>query len=152
MRSPRFVPAAVLTIAISAAAGGLFGGAVANLGTADHHAAYLGRILDASLPGCFAMTETGHGSDVQSLGTTATYDPATDELVVHTPDVASRRSSSSRRRIRMAASISGAKKRWQLRPAALAWYSAMSAFFISVSGSAPSLGATAMPMLAPMMM
>jgi acyl-CoA oxidase len=70
---------------------GLFGGAVANLGTSDHHAAYLGRILDASLPGCFAMTETGHGSDVQSLGTTATYDPATDELVVHTPDPASRK-------------------------------------------------------------
>jgi acyl-CoA oxidase len=70
---------------------GLFGGAVANLGTAPHHAAYLPSIIDASLPGCFAMTETGHGSDVQSLGTTATYDPATDELVVHTPDVAARK-------------------------------------------------------------
>ena len=37
------------------------------------------------------MTETGHGSDVQSLGTTATYDPATDELVVHTPDLRARK-------------------------------------------------------------
>jgi acyl-CoA oxidase len=70
---------------------GLFGGAVANLGTERHHAAYLPSIIDASLPGCFAMTETGHGSDVQSLGTTATYDPATDELVVNTPDVRSRK-------------------------------------------------------------
>ena len=70
---------------------GLFGGAVANLGTKRHHAAYLPSIIDASLPGCFAMTETGHGSDVQSLGTTATYDPATDELVVHTPDLRSRK-------------------------------------------------------------
>ena len=70
---------------------GLFGGAVANLGTERHHAAYLPSIIDASLPGCFAMTETGHGSDVQSLGTTATYDPATDELVVHTPDLRSRK-------------------------------------------------------------
>ena len=70
---------------------GLFGGAVANLGTAAHHTAYLPRIIDATLPGCFAMTETGHGSDVQSLGTTATYDPATDELVVNTPDVRSRK-------------------------------------------------------------
>ncbi|KQU69039.1 acyl-CoA oxidase [Phycicoccus sp. Root101] len=70
---------------------GLFGGAVANLGTAGHHAAYLPRIIDATLPGCFAMTETGHGSDVQSLGTTATYDPATDELVVNTPDLRSRK-------------------------------------------------------------
>lgn len=70
---------------------GLFGGAVANLGTQRHHTAYLPSIIDATLPGCFAMTETGHGSDVQSLGTTATYDPDTDELVVHTPDLRSRK-------------------------------------------------------------
>ena len=70
---------------------GLFGGAVANLGTERHHAAYIPRIIDGSLPGCFAMTETGHGSDVQSLGTTATYDRATDELVVHTPSAGARK-------------------------------------------------------------
>jgi acyl-CoA oxidase len=70
---------------------GLFGGAVANLGTQRHHAAYLPSIIDGTLPGCFAMTETGHGSDVQSLGTTATYDPATDELVVHTQTPAARK-------------------------------------------------------------
>ncbi|HET8766259.1 MAG TPA: acyl-CoA dehydrogenase [Pedococcus sp.] len=70
---------------------GLFGGAVANLGTERHHAAYLPSIIDGTLPGCFAMTETGHGSDVQSLGTTATYDPDTDELVVHTPSPAARK-------------------------------------------------------------
>jgi acyl-CoA oxidase len=70
---------------------GLFGGAVASLGTQRHHAAYLPAILSAELPGCFAMTETGHGSDVQSLGTTATYDPETDELVVHTPTPAARK-------------------------------------------------------------
>src|SRR6478672_9596359 len=70
---------------------GLFGGAVANLGTQRHHTAYLPRILSAELPGCFAMTETGHGSDVQSLQTTATYDPETDEIVVNTPSVAARK-------------------------------------------------------------
>ena len=63
---------------------GLFGGAVANLGTARHHETVLPQIISLELPGCFAMTETGHGSDVQSLETTATYDPSTDELVVHT--------------------------------------------------------------------
>lgn len=61
---------------------GLFGGAVENLGTERHHRAYVEQIIDLDLLGCFAMTETGHGSDVQSLETTATYDPATQEFVV----------------------------------------------------------------------
>jgi acyl-CoA oxidase len=65
---------------------GLFGGAVQLLGTAPHHERYLRRIMDADLLGCFAMTEHGHGSDVQHLRTTATYDPDTGEFVVHTPD------------------------------------------------------------------
>jgi acyl-CoA oxidase len=65
---------------------GLFGGAIHALGTQSHHERYLPSVISLELPGCFAMTETGHGSDVQSLRTTATYDPATEEFVVHTPD------------------------------------------------------------------
>src|SRR3954468_14666661 len=65
---------------------GLFGGAVLHLGTAKHHERYLYRVAKLQLPGCFAMTETGHGSNVQALRTTATYDPETQEFVVHTPD------------------------------------------------------------------
>jgi acyl-CoA oxidase len=65
---------------------GLFGGAVLHLGTKRHHARYLADIASLELPGCFAMTETGHGSNVQALGTTATYDTETEELVIHTPD------------------------------------------------------------------
>ncbi|WP_207568032.1 acyl-CoA dehydrogenase [Mycolicibacter engbaekii] len=61
---------------------GLFGGAVENLGTERHHRAYVEKIIDLDLLGCFAMTETGHGSDVQSLETTATYDPSTREFVI----------------------------------------------------------------------
>ncbi|MGB3285584.1 acyl-CoA dehydrogenase [Mycolicibacter algericus] len=61
---------------------GLFGGAVENLGTERHHRAYVQKIIDLDLLGCFAMTETGHGSDVQALETTATYDPATEEFVI----------------------------------------------------------------------
>jgi acyl-CoA oxidase len=65
---------------------GLFGGAVLHLGTERHHERHLKAISAMELVGCFAMTETGHGSDVQALRTTATYDPATEEFVVHTPD------------------------------------------------------------------
>ncbi|NUT50213.1 MAG: acyl-CoA oxidase, partial [Saccharothrix sp.] len=61
------------------------------LGTAAHHDRYLPAIMSMELPGCFAMTETGHGSDVQHLRTTATYDPDTEEFVVHTPDPSARK-------------------------------------------------------------
>src|SRR5690606_13707004 len=65
---------------------GLFGGAIQALGTEYHHATYLPGVMSLEIPGRFAMTETGHGSDVQPLRTTATFDPNTDEFVVHTPD------------------------------------------------------------------
>ncbi len=70
---------------------GLFGGAVENLGTERHHKAYVQRIIDLDLMGCFGMTETGHGSDVQALETTATYDPATQEFVINSPTPTSRK-------------------------------------------------------------
>ncbi|SNT38028.1 acyl-CoA dehydrogenase family protein [Rhodococcoides kyotonense] len=70
---------------------GLFGGAIENLGTERHHEAYVRRIIDLDLLGCFAMTETGHGSDVQSLETTATFDRETDEFVIHSPTPSSRK-------------------------------------------------------------
>src|ERR1700751_1838369 len=62
---------------------GLFGGAVENLGTERHHQEYVRKIINLELRGCFAMTETGHGSDVQRLETTATYDAATQEFIIH---------------------------------------------------------------------
>jgi acyl-CoA oxidase len=64
---------------------GLWGGAIQHLGTQRHHERYLRRIASLELPGCFAMTEAGHGSDVQQLHTTASYDPATEEFVLQTP-------------------------------------------------------------------
>ncbi|WP_134109949.1 acyl-CoA dehydrogenase family protein [Kribbella pratensis] len=64
---------------------GLFAGAILHLGTEKHHERYLADAVSGRLLGCFAMTETGHGSNVQALGTTATYDETTGEFVVHTP-------------------------------------------------------------------
>lgn len=64
---------------------GLFGAAVLHLGTKEHHDKWLPAIMNLEVPGAFAMTETGHGSDVASIATTATYDPDTDEFVISTP-------------------------------------------------------------------
>jgi acyl-CoA oxidase len=64
---------------------GLWGGAIQHLGTERHHRLYLREIASLELPGCFAMTEAGHGSDVQQLQTTATYDADMDEFVIETP-------------------------------------------------------------------
>jgi len=65
---------------------GLFASAILYLGTEHHHKSFLGAAVNMDVPGAFAMTETGHGSDVASIGTTATYDPATGEFVINTPD------------------------------------------------------------------
>ena len=67
---------------------GLFGGAIYFLGTERHHK-LLPKVASLELPGCFAMTETGHGSNVRALGTTATFDLERDGFVIHTPDRAS---------------------------------------------------------------
>ncbi|MDQ1130166.1 acyl-CoA dehydrogenase [Microbacterium sp. SORGH_AS_0888] len=64
---------------------GLFGAAIQQLGTTKHHDAWLRDVAEMRLPGAFAMTETGHGSDVAAIGTTATYDPDSEEFVIHTP-------------------------------------------------------------------
>ena len=69
---------------------GLFGGAVENLGT-ERHGAYIKQIISLELLGCFGMTETGHGSDVQALETTATYDAETEEFVINSPTPTSRK-------------------------------------------------------------
>ena len=65
---------------------GLFGMSVYFLGTEKHHKKYLKSIGTLELPGCFAMTETGHGSNVRGIETTATYDHASKSFVIHTPN------------------------------------------------------------------
>jgi len=64
---------------------GLFGGALYGLGTAKHHKKYLQPMINADLLGCFAMTETGHGSNVRGLETTAHYNKETKTFTLHTP-------------------------------------------------------------------
>ena len=64
---------------------GLFGGAILNLGTEAHHARHLEAVGRLDLPGCFAMTELAHGSNVRELETRARYVPDNDAFVLHTP-------------------------------------------------------------------
>lgn len=64
---------------------GLWGMSVYFLGTEKHHKKYLTDIGTLRLPGCFAMTETWHGSNVKGIETTATYRHATRSLIIHTP-------------------------------------------------------------------
>ena len=68
---------------------GLFGGAVSLLGTEKHHRKYVEAIGKGELMGCFAMTETGHGSNVKSLETTLTYDHKTKQIIVNSPTMTS---------------------------------------------------------------
>ncbi|GMN12010.1 acyl-CoA dehydrogenase [Croceitalea sp. MTPC9] len=64
---------------------GLFGGSIHSLGSKRHHDQYLKQTGEANLLGCFAMTETGHGSNVRGIKTTATYVHKDKSLVIHTP-------------------------------------------------------------------
>ncbi|HEU5037557.1 MAG TPA: acyl-CoA dehydrogenase [Nocardioides sp.] len=70
---------------------GLFGGAILQLGTRHHHDAYLADLVSGKVMGCFAMTETGHGSNVQALGTVARYDAEAQEFVITTTSDAARK-------------------------------------------------------------
>src|SRR3954453_10632189 len=84
---------------------GLFGGAIHRLGTKKHHDRYLRDVGTLDLPGCFAMSESGHGSDVRSIRTQARYDAAAGEFVLHTPDDEARKDwiGNAARHARMAA-------------------------------------------------
>ena len=67
---------------------GLFTSAIVQLGDEEQQRAWVPGAMDLTVPGAFAMTEIGHGSDVQSLATTATFDPdggEDGEWVLHTP-------------------------------------------------------------------
>lgn len=64
---------------------GLWGMSIYFLGTEKHHHKYLRDIGSLKLPGCFAMTETGHGSNVRGLETTATYNHLDQTFTIHTP-------------------------------------------------------------------
>jgi acyl-CoA oxidase len=65
---------------------GLWGMSIQSLGTEKHYSKYLKDIGTLQLPGCFAMTETNHGSNVKGMETTATYNHKNQTFTIHTPN------------------------------------------------------------------
>ncbi|EGC35432.1 hypothetical protein DICPUDRAFT_78883 [Dictyostelium purpureum] len=63
----------------------LWGGTILFLGTKKHHERYLDGIENGSILGVFGLTELGHGSNVNGLETTATYDEANQEFIINSP-------------------------------------------------------------------
>ncbi|EAS04704.1 peroxisomal acyl-CoA oxidase (macronuclear) [Tetrahymena thermophila SB210] len=63
----------------------LYAKTIINLGTQKHEK-YVQRSIDLSDVGSFSLTELGHGSNVRSILTTATYDTATNEFIINTPN------------------------------------------------------------------
>ncbi|EPS60529.1 hypothetical protein M569_14274, partial [Genlisea aurea] len=68
---------------------GMFVPAIKGMGTEEQQQKWLPLAYKMKIIGCYAQTELGHGSNVQGLETTATFDPHTDEFVIHSPTLTS---------------------------------------------------------------
>ncbi|XP_049378347.1 peroxisomal acyl-coenzyme A oxidase 1-like [Solanum stenotomum] len=68
---------------------GVFIPAIKGQGTKEQLKKWLPLAYKMQIIGCYAQTELGHGSNVQGLETTATFDPRTDEFVIHSPTLTS---------------------------------------------------------------
>ncbi|KAK8587370.1 hypothetical protein V6N13_086358 [Hibiscus sabdariffa] len=68
---------------------GMFIPAIKGNGTEEQKAKWLPMAYKVQILGCYAQTELGHGSNVRGLETTATFDPQTDEFVLHSPTLTS---------------------------------------------------------------
>nr|GMD98265.1 peroxisomal acyl-coenzyme A oxidase 1-like [Ipomoea batatas] len=63
--------------------------AIKGSGSEEQQQKWLPLAYKMQIIGCYAQTELGHGSNVQGLETTATFDPQTDEFIIHSPTLTS---------------------------------------------------------------
>lgn len=63
----------------------MFVPAIKGQGTEEQQHKWLSLANKMQIIGCYAQTELGHGSNVQGLETTATFDPNTDQFIIHSP-------------------------------------------------------------------
>lgn len=68
---------------------GMFVPTIKGQGTNEQQKKWLSLAYKMQIIGCYAQTELGHGSNVQGLETTATFDPKTDEFIIHSPTLTS---------------------------------------------------------------
>ncbi|XP_042883920.1 peroxisomal acyl-coenzyme A oxidase 1-like [Penaeus japonicus] len=61
--------------------------AIMGQGTSEQQDYWLGRALKGEIIGTYAQTELGHGTFLRGLETRATYDPAREEFILHSPSV-----------------------------------------------------------------
>ncbi|KAF0690793.1 Aste57867_17848 [Aphanomyces stellatus] len=57
----------------------------------EQRAMWLSKANAFEILGAYAQTELGHGSNVQGIETTAHYDPKTQEFILHSPTITSRK-------------------------------------------------------------
>ncbi|KAL8103167.1 peroxisomal acyl-coenzyme A oxidase 1-like isoform X1 [Apium graveolens] len=67
----------------------MFVPAIKGQGTEEQQEKWLPLAQRLQIIGCYAQTELGHGSNIQGLETTATFDSNTDEFIIHSPTLTS---------------------------------------------------------------
>lgn len=68
---------------------GMFIPTIQGQGDAEQQKAWLPLCYSLAVIGTYAQTELGHGTYLRGLETTATYDPASQEFVIHSPTLTS---------------------------------------------------------------
>nr|XP_049692605.1 probable peroxisomal acyl-coenzyme A oxidase 1 [Helicoverpa armigera]XP_049692606.1 probable peroxisomal acyl-coenzyme A oxidase 1 [Helicoverpa armigera]XP_049692608.1 probable peroxisomal acyl-coenzyme A oxidase 1 [Helicoverpa armigera]XP_049692609.1 probable peroxisomal acyl-coenzyme A oxidase 1 [Helicoverpa armigera] len=66
---------------------GMFVPTILNQSDPDQMSEWLPKAMSMGIIGTYAQTELGHGTFLRGLETTATYDPSTEEFVIHSPSL-----------------------------------------------------------------